>query len=45
MGKMRESRATKIVYMIGVLMKGFELGELERRIEKPEERFAQEEIT
>jgi len=45
MGKMRESRATKIVYMIGVLMKGFELGELENSVQKLEERFAQEEIT
>ncbi len=33
MGKMRESRATKIVYMIGVLMKGFELGELENNVQ------------
>jgi hypothetical protein len=33
MGKMRESRATKIVYMIGVLMKGFELGELENSVQ------------
>jgi hypothetical protein len=32
MGKIEETRATRIVYMIGVLMKGLELGDLEKRV-------------
>jgi len=32
-GRMEETRATRIVYMIGVLMKGIETGELEKRVE------------
>ncbi len=32
-GRMEETRTTRIVYMIGVLMKGIEIGELEKRVE------------
>jgi len=39
-GRLEETRATRIVYMIGVLMKGIEIGELEKRIEALENTLA-----
>ena len=39
MGKIEETRATRIAYILGILMKGFELGDLEKRIENIENKM------
>ena len=42
-GRLEETRATRIVYMIGILMKGIEIGELEHRVEELENHLSQRE--
>jgi len=39
MGKMEESRATKLSYMLSLLVRGLEVGDLEKRIENIEKGF------
>jgi len=39
MGNLEETRATKIAYLVTCLMKGLELGELEKKIDEIEKRL------